>query len=165
MKIIEIITLQAHLDEVIAENIKDTGYDMNSHYAYDHQVFAFHCEVMELANEIKFFKYWKKDKKLNMAKVLDEGVDCIHFLLSIGLKKKYHNSIKDIEPFMLWEDYEMEDMFKELRRNDIDTVGRWKLAFELILGIMLKAGLNEIDIIRGYYRKNEVNLQRQEDGY
>lgn len=165
METVELYTLQRHLDEVIGNNIKETGYELDSYYAYDHRVFAFHCELMELANEIKFFKYWKKDKKLNMAKVLDEGVDCIHFLLSIGLMKKYYNSIKEIQPFALWEDYSMEDMFTEIRRNELDTAGRWRLAFELVLGILVKAGLNEDDIIRGYYKKNEENLKRQAEGY
>lgn len=165
MNLEKLYELQAGFDATVKENVKATGYDTDSVYCYDHRLFAFHCELMELANEIRFFKFWKQDKKVDMAAVLEEGVDCVHFLLSIGLMKGYQRTVKTIQPFALWEDYSVESIFEELRRNNLDTVGRWQLAFEMLIGVLYKMGMNLDDIYNGYLRKNDINIQRQEEGY
>ena len=165
METTKLFEAQKVLDTGVAERLKTTGYDTNSHYCFDDRVFAFHCELMEFANELGFFKFWKRSHKLDLAQVLDEGVDCIHFLLSIGNMKGYDRSTKEITPFELWEDFSLSDMFSLLRTNNLDNIAQWGRAFELILGILLKVGMTETDIIRGYFRKNEVNLKRQSTGY
>lgn len=165
MNITPLFESQQFLDNKVTERVKSTGYETNSYYAFDHKVFAFHCELMELANEIGFFKFWKQGHKRDLARILDEGVDCVHFLLSIGNMKGYYKSTKEVEPFALWEDWSTEDMFTVLRQNQLDNVAQWTRAFELVLGILLKQEMSESDIFKGYYRKNEVNLNRQAEGY
>lgn len=41
-------------------------------------------EVGEVANELKSFKYWKKDKDVSLEKVQEELIDCLHFFLSLA---------------------------------------------------------------------------------
>ena len=41
-------------------------------------------EIGEVANELKSFKYWKKDKEINLEKVQEELIDCLHFFLSLA---------------------------------------------------------------------------------
>lgn len=165
MNIEKLYRAQNVLDTGVSERIKKTGYETNSHYCFDDRVFAFHCELMEFANEIGFFKFWKLGHKRDDLRMLDEGVDCVHFLLSIGNMKGYHKSTREIEPFMLWEDYSLGDMFRLLRVNNLDNVAQWTRAFELVLGILRKIGFSEDEILKQYDIKNEVNLQRQTDGY
>jgi len=40
-------------------------------------------EIGEVANELKSFKYWKKDKNVSLEKVQEELIDCLHFFLSL----------------------------------------------------------------------------------
>lgn len=164
MKITDLFVAQNELDENVGERVRE-GYDTNSHYCFDHRVFAFHCELMEFANELGFFKFWKKSHIINRPRALDEGIDCIHFLLSIGNMKGYSKSTKEIEPFGLWEHYSVEDMFYLLRTNNLDNIAQWGRAFELVLGILMKLDYTEQEITDQYYRKNSINLQRQRNGY
>lgn len=165
MNITQLFESQQFLDNKVTERVKATGYDTNSYYCFDHRVFAFHCELMEFANEIGFFKFWKLGHKQDPERILDEGIDCVHFLLSLGNMKGYYKSTKEIEPFALWDDYSIEDMFTLVRQNQLDNVAQWTRAFELVLGILYKLGFTEYEIEKQYYRKNEVNLNRQASEY
>lgn len=164
MNLVEMFASKKAFDELVAERVKKTGYIVNSYYGFDHLVFGFHCELMEFANEIGFFKFWKVNHKMDEAKTLDEGVDCLHVLMSIGNMKGYHN-VKEVEPFALWEDYSLEDMFKLLRDNNLETVSHWTRAFELILGILYKLNYSEGIIKHQYDTKNKINRTRQKTGY
>lgn len=157
----ELYALQDKLDMVVANK----GHDLESYHSIESRIFAFHTEVHELANEISFFKYWKEGHKQDRGRILDEIVDCIHFLLSISLTKKYTKVIKSVYAFELWEDYPIEEMFYTLRKNNLDSMGQVGMAFSLVLGIARKLGFELEDIEKGYRRKNEVNHVRQRDGY
>lgn len=154
--------MQKQLDESVAER---TGMRLDSYEALEKREYAFHTEVHELANEISFFKYWKKSHVIDRDSTLEELVDCIHFLLSIGLTKGYERTVKRVTAFELWEDYDMIELFKELRRNELDSVGRWVMAFSLLLGVGLKCGFTIQDINKAYQLKNAVNEVRQLEGY
>lgn len=164
MNLVEIFESKKAFDQVVAERVKKTGYEVNSYYGFDHLVFGFHCELMEFANEVGFFKFWKLGHVMHTLKTLDEGVDCLHVLMSIGNMKGYER-VKEVEPFALWEDYSIEDMFKLLRQNNLETVSHWTRAFELVLGLLVKLGYSELAILNQYNNKNRVNLNRQDTGY
>lgn len=164
MNLVEMFASKREFDKVVAERVKKKGYIVDSYYGFDHLVFGFHCELMEFANEVGFFKFWKLGHKLKWEQTLEEGVDCLHVLMSIGNMKGYEK-VKNVEPFALWEDYSLEDMFTLVRQNNLETVSHWTRAFELILGILFKIGYSEEAIADRYNSKNEINLQRQEDEY
>lgn len=163
MRLEKMFSTKKKFDEVVAARVKKKGYVVNSYYGFDHLVFGFHCELMEFANETGFFKFWKVNHKQDRLKMLDEGVDCLHVLMTIGSMKNY--KVKEVEPFALWEDYSIEDMFTLVRQNNLETVSHWTRAFELVLGILLKLDYEEDAIIEQYEAKNQVNLDRQAEGY
>src|SRR5690606_38123781 len=70
--------MQGKLDAVIYEkhNVKP-GPE-----AYHKLVVALQVELCEMANEMRFFKFWST--KGPSDRVLDEFVDVLHFFLSIG---------------------------------------------------------------------------------
>lgn len=158
----EIYKMQEVLDKQVAER---AGVDLASYEAVENRLYAFHTEVHELANELGFFKYWKLSHVTKPERVLDELVDCIHFLTSIGNTKGYTKAVRTVDVFPLWEEYSMLDLFKEIRRNEIDSVGKYALVFSLLLGVATKSGFSMKDVMAGYEKKNEVNKERQESGY
>lgn len=164
MNLVNFYELQRVLDERVAERVKG-AYDTTSHYSIDDRIYAFHTEVHELANEIGFFKFWKLGHSQDPQRILDELVDCIHFLLSIGLAKGYNSVVKHVEPFILWEDYSMYDLFTLLRENNVGNVGHYQRSFSLILGIGEKLGYTEDQIEEAYLSKNKTNHDRQSEGY
>ena len=160
----ELYILQRELDNKVAERV-DPNYDLNSHYALDHIKFAFHTEVHELANETPFFKFWKLNHVADEGRIIEELVDCIHFLLKIGIMRGYDRVIKQIEAFSLWEDYPLDELFYELRRNELDSIGRFQMAFSTLLGIARKLGFTELEVEKAYKLKNLENVKRQEEDY
>lgn len=162
MNIEKLWKLQTELDQMVMDRSK---VKLDSYENIEFRMYAFHTEVHELANEVGFFKYWKLSHKMKEAEVIEELIDCIHFLLSVGITKGYNRVIKEVEPFPLWKEYEMLDLFKEVRRNELDSVGRWEIAFSLLLGIGKKCGFTQEQMLKEYSRKNTVNRERQKEGY
>jgi len=160
----ELYDLQYKLDEKVKEKV-DPSYEVNSHYAMAHVIYAFHTEVHELANEVPFFKFWKHNHLTDKSRAIEELVDCVHFLLKIGLMRGYDRVVKEIEVFTLWEDYPIDELFYELRRNELDSIGRFQMAFSTLLGIARKLGFTESDIEKAYKLKNLENMKRQEEDY
>lgn len=164
MNLVDYYELQSILDAKVSERVGAT-YDTNSSYSVDDRIYAFHTEVHELANEIGFFKFWKLGHEIEEERVLDELVDCFHFLFSIGLAKGYNRIVREVEPFPMWEDYSMLDMFQVLRENRLDNVGHYQMALSLVLGIGAKLGFSDAAIEKAYKWKNNRNHARQNGGY
>ncbi len=51
------------------------------------KVMALRVEVAELCNETRIFKYWSLKDPSAQEVILEEFVDCLHFVLSIGWEK------------------------------------------------------------------------------
>lgn len=164
MKIDEMYVLQRELDEEIARKVKK-GYDVNSHYAVEHIRYAFHTEMAELGNEVGFFKFWKNSHVIKRGETLEELADCLHFLLKLAIMKGYDRSIKEVEPFPMWEDCPVDEMFYEIRRNELDSMGKYQMALMYLLGIARKLDFSEADVLRAYKLKNTKNRERQAKNY
>lgn len=162
MNIEQAFETQLKTDEAVAAKLTNSLEDWKS---LQDRKFAFKVEVMELANEIGFFKYWKHSHKIEKGRVLNELADCIAFALSIGLTQGYQGLIKDVEPFGMWEDYYMDDLFDMLTDIRLDNMGKFQLAFSLLVGIGLKVGATEEEIMDAYLQKSKENLARQARGY
>lgn len=101
MNLQKLFELQRQLDERIIREKGLEGKDL-----LPNTILALQVELGELANEWRGFKYWSNDQKPRTRKpiynvlggtighknaVLEEYVDCLHFVLSIGLKLNEHN--------------------------------------------------------------------------
>src|SRR5690606_41193415 len=75
----KLFTLQRELDERIWREHHLTGD------YFSERVLALQVEVAELANETRCFKYWSLKPPSERSKILEEYVDGIHFILSLGL--------------------------------------------------------------------------------
>lgn len=129
---------------------------------------ALDIELGELANEIKFFKYWKKDKYIDRLKVIEEACDCFHFILSLANDSEvnlqvipYGSFARDIGTLYR---YMKATIWKDIYLDD-----NWEFGLKRVL-MLLVAMIEELDftyndLIREYDRKYEINIKRQKEGY
>src|SRR5690625_5163995 len=105
MNLTKLFKTQAELDKKIVEEKGLQGQDL-----LDEKILALQVELGELANEWRGFKFWSEDQEprteicygppeipdvcVYSNPLLEEYVDCLHFILSIGLGLGYYfNSI------------------------------------------------------------------------
>ncbi len=156
-----LFTMQEKLDEYIEEknNIKNTD-------VFREKCLALLVELGELANETRCFKFWSKKPRNDDSVILEEYVDNIHFLLSLGIEKGYRytmipevrDTLSESEQFMHIFDACVQ-FKKEPTKNNYEHLFNQYL----LLGNLL--GYNETDIQEAYFKKNEVNYERQNQGY
>src|SRR5699024_9118453 len=97
--------------------------------------------------------------------MLEEYVDCLHFVLSIGndlgvlaYTKYDYNTGNIMDQFM--------DISREINRIYMThKVDFWKLLADLFLTLGDMLGFTPAQIINAYYDKNKVNHARQVQGY
>jgi dimeric dUTPase (all-alpha-NTP-PPase superfamily) len=156
----ELYACQEEVDQFISNNLDINIHDVEH---VDKRVTAFHVELGELANEIGFFKYWKTSHFMDKAKTIEELADCIAFILSVGISRKY-TFIKEINP-MEWKRVPLGQLFRYLFRSELHSAGDWKQAFEQLICIGLKLGFSSGEILAAYYLKSNTNIERQKQNY
>jgi len=140
------------------------------------KILSLQVELGELVNELpEIFKFWSH-KKNNYEKALEEYVDCLHFILSIGNDLSLTNvSIKNLEG-------EFKDMLECFRHcnnwvanldyllhetscytSTIEKVYGNLISIFIDLGEML--GFTPEKIEQSYYQKNAINHTRQDNKY
>lgn len=161
MNLQKLFELQKALnDRIVAE------HNLNEDSLLPQKLLALHVELGELANETKCFKYWSKKKSSDKNVVLEEYVDCLHFILTIGLHKNY----SDIELVPTPSEYNLTDQFLNLYIdiNDLliaSSKDHYLTLFEDFLSLGVTLGFSETDIEESYLVKNSENLKRQLSGY
>ncbi|SDH75369.1 dUTP diphosphatase [Alteribacillus bidgolensis] len=157
----QLFSIQRTLDERILKE-----HDLKREDIFMDKVLAFQVEAAELANETRCFKYWSHKPASSQAVILEEYVDGLHFILSIGIDKG-------------WEEFPFQ---KE--KNNRSLSGQFQAVFQaaaaltkktekqayielfqeyLQLGMQL--GFSNDAVERAYLEKNEMNHKRQTEGY
>lgn len=161
MKWDTLFTKQQELDKYIAEN-----HDLKHKDVFEEKFLALLVELGELANETRCFKFWSKKAPSEKQIILEEYVDNIHFLLSIGLEKGYTFSEIDPSITYLTHTEEFNHVFVRCVTFYQDqTEENYLQMFKEFLRLGKLLGFEEDDIISAYQAKNEVNYERQESGY
>lgn len=159
----KLFTMQHELDQYIATEHGLQGEDL-----IEKKILALLVEVGELANETRCFKFWSKQAASERAKILEEYVDGVHFILSIGLELGY--SDQDLSLDFTEKHEDVVQGFLTVY-NQINALQQTKSVaqFEKLLGSFFALGqslgftLN--DVHQAYIQKNEINYQRQQAGY
>src|SRR5699024_8235863 len=174
---------QKILDDKIVKEKGLDGVDL-----LDKKILALQVELGELANEWRGFKFWSEDqdprtvmykniamKKVKKNPLLEEYVDCLHFILSIGNDLGVEVSKLDLLETCSHQD--ITSVFSELMimmpdcllghgQYDVESaheIYEICLANFIQLGSML--GFTWEQIEQAYYDKNKVNHERQNNGY
>ncbi len=157
----KLYNMQQELDNYIADNHELEGKDL-----YHERHLAFLVELGELANETRCFKFWSKKAPSEREVILAEYVDGIHFLLSIGLEKGYRYDSGEA----VGTENERTKQFNHVfivaaAFNQHPTEEGYVQLFEEFIHLGKLLGFNEKDIYNAYLEKNEINYERQDQGY
>ncbi|MEK5331532.1 dUTP diphosphatase [Lysinibacillus sp. FSL W8-0992] len=192
MNLIKLFDTQAVLDEHIMQEHPELRGQNN----LDWKLLALQVELGECANEWRGFKKWSKDQEPRVYKkethyvdvptdnpnwierkdigevrnpLLEEYVDCLHFILSIGLEHAFNDIAEDLEIEPLKE-RDITQQFTALMRTDWEIYEEWKGGYyheglELFIGLGEMLGFTWEQVEDAYYAKNKVNHERQNAGY
>lgn len=161
MNLEKLFTMQEALDKYIQTN-KQVDEDV-----FMKKGLALLVELAELANETRCFKFWSEKGPSERNVILEEYVDSIHFLLSLGIEKGL-NDLKN------WPVNEIEgDLTKLfLLTNEAivafihnTTKSNYEKIWILYGAIAEKLGFSNEEVLQAYISKNETNYERQKSGY
>ncbi|MFC2948610.1 dUTP diphosphatase [Virgibacillus sediminis] len=153
--------MQKDLDKYIENNQSLGGREV-----FEEKCLALMVEVGELANETRCFKFWSKKPRNNHYRILEEYVDGIHFILSLGLEKGYQYSSREVKNPDRSETAQFNKVFQactSFHQHPAQEEYEQLFASYLQLGSVL--GFKEEEVQQAYIKKNEVNYVRQEEGY
>ncbi len=146
----------------------ETQHNLEQEDLFDRKVLALLVEIGELANETRCFKFWSVKPASEIDIILEEFVDGVHFILSLGIEcgfedlEKIPQSKSDeldaTNQFLAI--YEHVQKFR-MSRNKED----YMQLFQSYLKLAQLLGLTEDQIEQAYIQKNEVNYYRQRKGY
>ncbi len=127
---------------------------------------ALMIELAELANETRCFKFWSTKGPSEREVILEEFVDSIHFLLSLGNEKGL--------TLEAWPEIQMKEDLTNwfLRTQDAiltfiqhPTEDLYRAVWQYYGVLAYNLGFSFDDIIGAYITKNEKNYERQRTGY
>ncbi|WP_067843383.1 dUTP diphosphatase [Amphibacillus sediminis] len=161
MKWTELYSMQADLDHYI-----QTNHQVSSDQLFDHKILALFVELGELANETRCFKYWSVKEPSPKETILEEYVDGLHFIISLGLDSRFKVEHVDHMPF----NGDLTDLFNQLYRaidyfRDDRSQASYLTVFGLFLTLADQLGFSDHEIQAAYLEKNKVNFQRQDEHY
>ncbi|MBC8060340.1 MAG: dUTP diphosphatase [Clostridiaceae bacterium] len=161
MNLDELFKLQMKLDKKIVEQ-----HALQNRSLVSEKILALQVEIGELANETRCFKYWSTKKPSDKVVILEEYVDCIHFLLSIGLDYNF----TDISVDAIISESKLTDQFINIYIDLNDFIicsskDHYATLFEDFLSLGSSIGFSKEDIVEHYLIKNNTNHERQASGY
>ncbi len=161
MQLKELFEIQRTLNERI---LKEHGLDSSN--LRNKKFLALLTEIGELANETRCFKYWSKKGPSPKEIILEEYVDCLHFILTIGLDFGY----TDVEPDSEIERSDLSSHFINLFLSVNEMVicasrDSYQVLMEDFISLGVALGFTDEEVTRSYLLKNEENHRRQSTDY
>ncbi|RBW71520.1 dUTP diphosphatase [Bacillus taeanensis] len=156
----KLFSMQRKLDGRIAEE-----HDLKGDLIAE-RTLALQVELGELANETRCFKFWSLKSSSPREVILEEYVDGVHFILSLGLSYGYEQIKPETiqkEGSLVQQFQTVYDTISALRKYPTKETYLNLFNEYLTLGNLL--GFNEREIQEAYEEKNKVNHTRQDTGY
>ncbi|KPD01461.1 dUTPase [Geobacillus sp. BCO2] len=153
--------MQRMLDERI-----ETEHGLMHEDLFDRKMLAFLVELGELANETRCFKFWSIKPPAPAERVLEEYVDGLHFLLSLGLECGFFYEQGEVPPVERLPVEQFLAVFRAAERfGETRARGEYDALFTEYLRLGSVLGFSPQEITAAYRRKNEVNHKRQNERY
>ncbi len=159
----QLFNMQQTLDSRI-----ENEHGLQNEELFQKKVLALLVELGELANETRCFKFWSQKPASHPDIILEEYVDGLHFIMSLGLEKGYHYGESTLYGYETVEELTLafQDVYGKVHLFQEDpSEKRYNELFSSFLLLGVKLGFSEEDIQKAYFDKNEKNHQRQEEGY
>ncbi|PFW87226.1 dUTPase [Bacillus pseudomycoides] len=169
MNLVKIFSMQKVLDNRI---LKEHGLEGQN--IFYNMILALQVEIGELANETRCFKHWSNKGPSEKEVILMEYVDGLHFIASLGNGIGFNPSEYSLELLNHNANVFTSSTLVSQFNNVYETVSEFRatqsieIYEELLysyLGLGKKLGFTFDEIEQAYYKKNEVNHQRQDNGY
>jgi dimeric dUTPase (all-alpha-NTP-PPase superfamily) len=163
MQLERLFKMQKALDLHIEEKHNLMNEDL-----FNRKVLALFVEVGELANETRSFKFWSVKPSSPKEVILEEFVDGIHFILSLGIECGFDQTLNEISKDETCLDvtnqflaiYDYLTIFQKNKRLD-----EYIALFKGYLQLANLLGITNEEMEEAYFKKNEVNYQRQQNNY
>lgn len=161
MNITELFEMQRVLDERIIKEHGLEGEDL-----LQERILALNVELAELAQETRCFKFWSKNQQPS-DRVLDELVDVLHFVLSIGIHTDnevyFNNQTKGYNSDLV-------SLFNLMFRSigvfaSTPSEENYFVVTRFFRLITAKLGFTWEQVTEAYKAKNAENHSRQDRGY
>src|SRR5690606_27930753 len=155
MTLTEWFAMQHGLDQYIEREDGLENEDL-----VEKKILALLVELGELANETRCFKFWSRKPASNHPIILEEFVDGIHFILSIGLELGFesrdisivsHEANEDVVRLILKIYQQIDDMRKSRSFDDYAELMRQYFILGQTLGFSID------DVQNAYKEKNKIN--------
>ncbi|WP_110114863.1 dUTP diphosphatase [Bacillus sp. CGMCC 1.16541] len=162
MNITKLVEMQKQLDQHI-----ETKHSLQHEDLVERKLLALLVEMGELANETRCFKFWSVKPSSDRETILEEFVDGVHFILSLGIEKG-HTGIEILPQIQQQETMTAQflQVFKEALRFQEDmSESQYIQLFSSYMALGEMLGFQATHIEEAYVSKNEVNFKRQEQGY
>lgn len=156
-----------HMQKALDAHIEEK-HQLQEEDLFNRKLLALLVEIGELANETRCFKFWSVKPSSAKEVVLEEFVDGIHFILSLG------NECGFDEKTVILEEKQPRVNITEQFLSVYEMIGRFQKSkslndfirlFESYLQLATLLGMTNMEIEQAYFQKNEVNYQRQENNY
>lgn len=153
--------MQSKLDTYIIET-----HNLSDRDLLEERILALLVELGELANETRCFKFWSTKQANKRNAILEEYVDNIHFLLSLGLTKgyRYDQELRVEKELSLTKQFTSTFEVCIAFKNE-QTEKSYHRMFSEILELGGSLSFTEEEVQQAYYDKNEENFKRQNEGY
>lgn len=160
MQFRQLFEKQRQLDRFIEEN-QHVQKDV-----FDEKGLALLVELSELANETRCFKFWSTKGPSERAVLLEEFVDSVHFMLSLGNMRGF---LLEEWPY-LKEKQELTETFLNTTQTILtflqhQTEENYRAMWEQYSLIAYNLNFTIDDVLQAYELKNEKNYERQRNGY
>lgn len=125
-------------------------------------------------NKMTCFVCGGSGSQRNKNPLLEEYVDCLHFILSIGLELPIN--VKGLEEFSVFDTYPdrkaifiFNKLFQEIStlpgEDENEELAAYYNSFQWLLELGYVLGFTWEQIEQAYYSKNQINHERQSTGY
>ncbi|GAB3803948.1 dUTP diphosphatase [Virgibacillus kimchii] len=148
------------------DNFIESNNDLHNKDVFQEKYLALLVELGELANETRCFKFWSSKPPSERNIILEEYVDGIHFLLSLGNEIGHQYKSKPHPAGEITVTKQFNHVFErcvQFYKQPGETAYEDLMESYLQLGELL--GFSATDIKKAYHEKNEVNYNRQNEGY
>ncbi|WP_188453452.1 dUTP diphosphatase [Virgibacillus oceani] len=157
----KLFSMQKQLDKYIENNQGVTGENL-----FEEKYLALLVELGELANETRCFKFWSSKPKSDQEVILAEYVDGVHFILSLGLDKGHICHTKSSNATINTETEQFNHVFDMCAAYKHDpSQSNYEKMFNSYIQLGNLLGFDENAVYRAYIQKNEINYERQDEGY
>ncbi|MGG1677649.1 dUTP diphosphatase [Neobacillus sp. NRS-1170] len=163
MNLEKLFQMQKALDAHIEEKHQLQNEDL-----FNRKVLALLVELGELANETRSFKFWSVKPSSPKDVILEEYVDGVHFILSLGIECGFNQQELDLsmKPSLLTVTDQFLKMYVGISMFQTNrSIHDYIRLFEAYLELGFLLGITSEEMEKAYFHKNEVNYQRQQNNY